>query len=335
MDQPLTVEELAPGITRIALPVPGIDDGVNVHLLRGGGPTTLVDAAMPVVPHEAALAAGLAAAGAAVADVEQVLLTHHHVDHVGLAGWLVEAAGATVRTGARVAEVLADPRTAYERELDWGERHAGRHDAPPEVLASTRGALAVLDGFRPVADVVPLAEGDVVPAGDLELEVLERPGHSPTDVLLRDGAAAVAAVGDHLFATAPLTPVLGSMVAPGARPAVAYLAALAETAARGDRLVLTGHGPALRDAGATIAARRERLDRRTARIAALLGPEPRSGWAIARELWPSGPASAYGLTRLASVLASLELLEDAGTARRVDAGDRVLWAAAGPRPTGE
>ena len=326
-DAPLTVEEVAPGITRIALPLTGLPSGVNVHLLRGDGPTTLIDAAIPTEGSWRGLEAGLAAVGAAPTDVEQVVLTHHHVDHVGLAGRLGEL-GARIVAQPPVAEALADPRGFHERELDWGERHVARHAAPVEILGSPRAAVRMLDGFRPWSDVAEIVEGDVVPAGDLRLRVLARPGHSPTDTLLVDEERGIAAVGDHLFATAPLTPVLGSMVDPRGRPAADYLRAIEETAARGERLLLTGHGPALDDPAATIADRRAALDRRTARIRAALSPEPTTAWDLGLRVWPGGTPGLHGLTRLAAVLASLELLEDRGVVRRGDDPQRVTWSLA-------
>jgi glyoxylase-like metal-dependent hydrolase (beta-lactamase superfamily II) len=326
--EPLVVEEVAPGVTRIALTVPGLADGVNVHLVRGGGgPTTLVDAAMPLPGALEALERGLRTAGAELGDLEQVVLTHHHLDHVGLAGEIARRTGAAVLALGPVAEVLAAPLEHYERELRWAEEHAARHGAPDALLDGTRGARPLIEAVRGVGTDRVLADGDVVRAGPLELTVRHRPGHSPTDTLLLDAERDLAFVGDHLFRAAPLTPVLGAMLAPEARPAAVYLRALQETAAHDGLLALPGHGPALPDPAGLIRDRHGALDRRTGRVRDALGPEPASTWELGVRVWRGVPSQAHGLTRLAALLASLELLEDAGAATRAGGPDAVRWVA--------
>jgi glyoxylase-like metal-dependent hydrolase (beta-lactamase superfamily II) len=324
-DQPLAVEEVAPGATRIALAVPGLADGVNVHLLRGAGPTTLVDAAMPLPGTLEALEAGLAAAGASIDEVEQVVLTHHHADHIGLAGELAHRTGARLLALAGVADVLGAPAEHFARELRWAEGHAARHGAPDALLDTTRAAQGLIRAVRPVHEVRELHDGDVVRAGGLELAVLHRPGHSPTDTLLVDAPRRVALVGDHLFRAAPLTPVLGSMLGSEVRPAAAYLRALHETTQARPFLTLPGHGPAIPDPGALVADRRGALDRRTGRVLQALGETPVSTWELGVAVWRGVPSAAHGLTRLAALLASLELLEDAGHAARAGGPDAVAW----------
>lgn len=324
-DQPLVVEEVAEGATRIALAVPGLADGVNVHLLQGAGPTTLVDAAMPLPGTMQALQAGIVAAGSSLQAVEQIVLTHHHVDHLGLAGELAQHTGAALLALGPVADVLRTPAEHVARELRWAEAHAARHGAPDALLDGTRAAQGLVRAIVPADEVRELREGDVVSAGGLELTVLHRPGHSPTDTLFVDAARGVALVGDHLFRAAPLTPVLGSMLTPGSRPAATYLRALDETAERRAFLTLPGHGPAIPDPAALVADRRGALDRRSGRVLQALGEQPVSTWELGVAVWRGVPSAAHGLTRLAALLASLELLEDAGHAARAGGPDAVAW----------
>ncbi len=75
---------LPEGIHRIPLPTPFQIGDVNAWLLLGD-PLTLVDAGPLMEETEARLEAGLAALGVAVEDLELIVLTHQHDDHVGLA----------------------------------------------------------------------------------------------------------------------------------------------------------------------------------------------------------------------------------------------------------
>ena len=73
---------LPEGIHCIPLPTPFQIGDVNTWLLRGD-PLTLVDAGPLMEETEARLEEGLAALGVAVEDLELLVLTHQHDDHVG------------------------------------------------------------------------------------------------------------------------------------------------------------------------------------------------------------------------------------------------------------
>src|SRR6187549_2600844 len=94
----------------ICIPVPLPHMGsVNTWLLRGD-PLTLVDTGPREDEALSALEAGLARAGARVEDIELVLVTHHHLDHTGLARTI---AG---RSGARIG--------AFDRAAAYGRNYA-------------------------------------------------------------------------------------------------------------------------------------------------------------------------------------------------------------------
>jgi len=154
-------------------------EGENNAYLVDGAVTTLVDVgiAMPDVRDD--LLDGLAAADIAPPDLDQILLTHWHPDHSGLAGELQERSGAAVRAHEADVPLIAgdEEATADLRALrtqrfeEWG--------VPDEKRAELQ---AVQSGFDSVAgspsDVESLADGDRVPAGDGEFEVCHLPGHA-------------------------------------------------------------------------------------------------------------------------------------------------------------
>lgn len=84
--------EILPGVYRIILPLAGEKPGpINVYLFTGD-PVTIIDTgtlkSVPVLARE------LAGLGMSFADIEQVVLTHGHIDHYGGAASIVrERAG--------------------------------------------------------------------------------------------------------------------------------------------------------------------------------------------------------------------------------------------------
>src|SRR5215203_5760342 len=132
----------------------------HIYLIDGGGEYALIDAGggrdLPGV------IAQIEADGLDPAAVRQVLLTHAHADHA--AG----AAGLRARLGLRV---LASSEVA-------GWVSAG--DAAAASLDAARRAGVYPEDFAypPCPADGTLADGDVVPVGDLRIEVVATPGHA-------------------------------------------------------------------------------------------------------------------------------------------------------------
>ncbi|WP_243323170.1 MBL fold metallo-hydrolase [Geothrix sp. SG200] len=130
------------------------DTPVNAFLVRMPGHTVLVDTGMGKDPEENSghLEAQLAAAGVAPADIDLVLITHEHFDHIG---GLLKADG----TRAFPRAVL---RVARREHAFWTEDPAGlperlRDRAPKlKALFETYGKAGA---FRPFEDGEELAPG--------------------------------------------------------------------------------------------------------------------------------------------------------------------------------
>jgi glyoxylase-like metal-dependent hydrolase (beta-lactamase superfamily II) len=116
----------------------------------------------------------LAQAQKAGVTIEKLLITHAHIDH----------AGAT----AQLARELGIPIEGPQREDQFWI------DLLPE-----QGARY---GFAPAETFVPdrwLEHGDTVTVGNLSLNVVHCPGHTPGHVVFFESQSQVAFVGDVLF----------------------------------------------------------------------------------------------------------------------------------------
>jgi glyoxylase-like metal-dependent hydrolase (beta-lactamase superfamily II) len=106
--------EVAPGILWMRLPLPMALDHVNVYALDDGDSWTLIDTGMKS-RRTFALWEALLAGPLAGKPVGRVVVTHHHPDHVGCAGWFQEQGAELWMT-----------RTAwlFARMLTLDEQHA-------------------------------------------------------------------------------------------------------------------------------------------------------------------------------------------------------------------
>src|ERR671910_971403 len=306
----------------IPLPLPGIGS-VNAWLLPGD-PVTLIDTGARDESSLSALEQGLQREGLRVEDIELVLATHHHLDHVGLVATIQRRSGASVAMLERVADYAARYSAEIEEDRRFARALMTHHGAPDQVIADTEEfwsyIRATTESFH--ADV-RLADGDRVRAGDRSLRVIARPGHSTTDTLLVDDRDAIAFVGDHLLARiSSNTEICPPDRAPDgrARSRLRYLENLERTQAMQLTRLLTGHGDPVTDHRRLVTARLRDHRRRCERILSILGDGPRTAFEIAGGLWPDRTVLEQPLPVVWEVVGNLELLLDAGAvAERVGA----------------
>ncbi|MFN3595788.1 MAG: MBL fold metallo-hydrolase [Rubricoccaceae bacterium] len=147
----------------------------NCYVLWSGAEAALVDPGTATPEERAAVEALIEARGL---RVRHLLLTHAHIDHIfGCAHFARRYGGAAEHGGWQLHPADA-PLLAHARVQ--GELFGVRVDEPP-----------------PPAHA--LADGDRVALGDVSLEVLHAPGHSPGSVCFYDAASGVLVGGDVLF----------------------------------------------------------------------------------------------------------------------------------------
>jgi glyoxylase-like metal-dependent hydrolase (beta-lactamase superfamily II) len=332
--------EVAPGVHRIPCPLPG--DGlraVNVYAIEDGDGVALVDSGWRHPDCIAALKGGLAELGATLADVTQVICTHAHYDHYGLAPTIRDASGAPVLIGEVELGMLrvAVERGEYARWIDFRRRWLTSH-----------GARAVLDEIERAGDTEDyegvrgrgrweppdrvLADREQLQLRNRVLEARLTPGHTRGHLMFIDRRNGLLFAGDHVLPH--ITPSLGFEPFTDGRALEGFLQSLAATRELPVTKVLPGHGPVFEDlAGRVdelIAHHRVRLAA-CVEILAQLGPD--SALEVARRLRWTRQERAFGdldaLNRMLAVtetVTHLELLAERGRLSR-RAGETIRYAA--------
>jgi glyoxylase-like metal-dependent hydrolase (beta-lactamase superfamily II) len=307
------------GIHRLAIPTPFAVGRVNVYLIEDE-PLTLVDAGPNSGTSLDELQRGIAGLGHSLEDIGLVILSHQHIDHLGLVSLVASRSGADVAAldvsvpfvENYSAEAQADDDFAYDMML--------RHGIPQDVATALRSVSRAFQAWGARAEVTRvLRDQGEIPLRDRTLYVHHRPGHSPTDTVFHDRERGILIAADHLLRHISSNPLItrprdGS----GERPQslVTYLESLRATREMELDLVLPGHGEPITDHRALIDERFSMHERRAAKLQRLIAERPRSAHELAQALWGNIAVTQAYLT-LSEVLGHVDVLLNAGKVREV------------------
>ena len=238
--------EVADGVLWIRLPLPMALDHVNVYALDDGADGwTIVDTGMHS-RKSVALWENLLAGALGGRPVHRVVVTHHHPDHVGNAGWFQSTRGAelvTSRTSWLFARMLLlDEQPEMVPETVAFFQSAGM-DA--DVLTKRRAERPF--NYADIVAPMPLgfrrvAQGDEITMGGRRWAVHMGNGHAPEHCTFWSLEDDLVLSGDQILSS--ISPNLGVYATePEADPVGAWLEACERlsTLAEARHLVLGGH----------------------------------------------------------------------------------------------
>jgi glyoxylase-like metal-dependent hydrolase (beta-lactamase superfamily II) len=310
----------AAGVHRLAIPTPFAVGRVNVYLIEDE-PLTLVDAGPNSGTSFDELQRGIAGLGHALEDIELVLLTHQHIDHLGLVSLVAARSGAEVAAIDAAVPFVENFASEAQADDDFARAIMLRHGIPADVVSALQSVSQAFRAWGARADVTrPLHDGEVLVLRDRTLHVHHRPGHSPTDTVFHDRDRRMLIAADHLLAHISSNPLItrprdGSSGRPQAL--VQYLNSLAATRKMDVELVLPGHGDPITNHRQVIDQRFDLHRRRADKIQRLIEERPRSAYQIAQALWGNIAVTQAYLT-LSEVLGHVDLLTNEGRVREVD-----------------
>jgi glyoxylase-like metal-dependent hydrolase (beta-lactamase superfamily II) len=236
--------EIRPGVLWARFPLPFRLDHVNVYLIKDGDGFALIDAGIDDAPSRCAWEA-LLVGPLRGQRLTQVIATHFHPDHVGLAGWLCERFGlqlAMSETEYLIAlNIRLDPQGLRSEPYRSFYRSHGLTEESTELLLGN-GLQYLRMVSAPPRTFLRLIAEDKLTIGEREFEVMTGAGHSPEQVMLYSQADNLVLCGDQVLAK--ISPnVSVEAMDPEGDPLGAYLRSL-ETLKRKlpeDVLVLPGH----------------------------------------------------------------------------------------------
>ena len=237
--------EVAPGILWLRLPLPMKLDHVNVYALDEGDHWTVIDTGFASKKIKAIWTDAMAGPMGGK-PVGRVVVTHHHPDHVGLAGWFQTEHGAELVT-TRTAWLTARMLTLDEQHVLPAETVSFYRQSGMDGDLLTKRQVDRPFNFADVVAPLPLGytrikQDDTITMGGRTWDVHMGNGHAPEHATFwsRDDNLVIA--GDQILSS--ISPNVGVYpTEPMADPIGEWLEACERLAvlARPDHLVLGGH----------------------------------------------------------------------------------------------
>lgn len=274
------------GIAKITLPTPFAVGDVNVYLVKGER-LTLIDAGTKTEESWDTFKSQLGDLGHTPEDIEQVVLTHHHPDHVGMLDFLpdsLEVYGHYIneRWINRTEEFLeGHNRFFHDIFAEFG--------IPDQFLPFIKQSRKILrySCHRPLTGV--LKEGDR-PLGLSDWQVIETPGHAQSHIALFRESDGVLIGGDHIIAHISPNPLIEPPL-PGEteRPKsqLQYNASLKKLLNYPIELVYSGHGKEVVNLNPLIEKRLSKQHDRAMGVKQMLAVEPLTVFQVCQRLFPT------------------------------------------------
>lgn len=311
-------EEIAAGIFCIVLPLPSTGLGsVNVYALQNDSDFLLIDCGWNTPEAHEVLARELKALGRGIERIKQIVVTHIHPDHFGLAGRIAEESGAAVmmhRLDAMYVSARYGDTHDLLSEMDaWLRTNGVSGD---ELAAMTDASIRMLEHVNRRPPDRLLEGGEVLEWGELRLQVLWTPGHSSGLICLYEPRLQVLFSNDHVLPR--ISPHVGLHVQSIGNPLRDFLQSLHAVRGLPVRHVLPGHGTPFEDLPGRIDELIQHHEERLDVMRAVLTQEMTAYDVAARISWRGSETGWFTLApfqrrmALTETIAHLEYLYGAG-----------------------
>jgi len=322
-----TAQTIADGVLWMRLPLPMVLDHVNVYALDDGCGWTVIDTGFDTRKSRA-IWTDLLAGPLAGKPVTRVIGTHHHPDHIGLAGWFQDA-GATLampRTAWLMARMLTlDIQPTYPARSIEFYRRAGMSNDMLDKRRNDR-PFNFADCVHPMPlGFTRLPDGGEITMGGRTWDIRMGNGHAPEHATFWSRDDNLVIGGDQLLPS--ISPNIGVYpTEPDADPLAEWLAACERLArfARSEHLVLGGHKLPFTGLPKRMQQLIENHHGALARLADFIASPKRAGDCFSVLFKRSIDEGTYGLALVES-LAHLNHLHQSGRAVRTLGDDGAYW----------
>jgi glyoxylase-like metal-dependent hydrolase (beta-lactamase superfamily II) len=212
--------QILDGMFQLKVPIPNSPVGyVLPYAFQVPGGISIIDPGWDAPESVESLEGQLKAIGASFTDLKQIIVTHVHPDHYGMAHRLRELSGAQVLVHE---DDVGYPRWGAGVDIDaWFARH-GFPDSAPRMDPNRQGWQQRMPSQRGPDRL--MHDGETLKVGAFELRVIWTPGHSPGHACFYMERELLLLSGDHVLPT--ISPNVGLWPGSDADPLGDYIRSL-------------------------------------------------------------------------------------------------------------
>ncbi|WP_026690959.1 MBL fold metallo-hydrolase [Alteribacter aurantiacus] len=316
-------KEVAPSVYAITIPTPFLVGPVNVYVIEGEA-LTLVDTGVKTDEAKKVLAYELGELGYSFSDIELVVLTHHHPDHIGL---VEEFGHATIAAHPKTEPWLkGDPLFVEEKNAFFRKLYIA-HGVEANIVDLIEKTNSFYMKYSSTMDVeVYLREGNYID-GLPGWTVIETPGHAQSQISLYRESDGILISGDHLIAHISSNAIIEAPYGDETeRPKTLLQYRDSLRKCLHVKRAFSGHGEPVDNPKKLIEERLQKQVEKAKGIKYLLGEERLTSFEICKRLYPQMYTKQPGLT-LSETLGHLDLLEEMGQVTAVKEGNVYIYSA--------
>ncbi len=277
--------EITPGIHWIKLPIDAVGGPahINSYLIRGDIGYLLVDSGWNTDSSFGTMHNSLVKNGLGFEDISQILVTHVHPDHYGMAGRIKKLSGATIAMHP-IEKELIEPRYVHMEELlHQTDRMLVDNGLPHDEMVKLRDATVGLEQYIiPTPPDITLRDGETVTTGEFTFRVIWTPGHSSGHICLYEPEKKILLSGDHILPK--ITPNISVHPQSIENPLGRYVKSLQEMRQLDAELILPGHDQPFTGLRPRIDEIIQHHEQRNRDILAVMGGQARTTYQIAQEI---------------------------------------------------
>jgi glyoxylase-like metal-dependent hydrolase (beta-lactamase superfamily II) len=234
------MKEILPGIYQMSLTLSGFNPGsVNVYLIKNNTGYTCIDTGWDLPPSVQSMEDQLAEIGARISDINQAIITHCHIDHLGMICRFKHSHNIQYFLPEKELDLMKIRFTETDKFLPLTDQFLLDHGFPKNELTPPDFMLPMPVNLSKILPDVLVYGDEVINVGKYTLKVINAPGHTQGHIVLYEPNKKLLFSGDMLLPTINTNAAMH--VQHIQYPLQKYLNSLTTLRALDINLVLPGH----------------------------------------------------------------------------------------------